>query len=42
LMARKIKDEMQIQAEQQLLEAMCALVKSAKQPLPVVDGNEEP
>jgi len=42
LMARKIKDEMQIQAEQQLLEAMCALVKSAKQPLPVVDGNEGP
>jgi|GEM_PF-3594288 len=41
LMARKVKDELQVQAEQQLLEAICALVKSTKQKPPVASGNEE-
>jgi len=42
LMARKIKDELQVQAEQQLLQALSALVKSAKQPQAVVNGDEGP
>ena len=37
----EIKDELQVQAEQQLLEAICALVKSTKQKPPVASGNEE-
>ena len=41
LMARKVKDELQVQAEQQLLEAICALVKSTKKKPPVASGNEE-
>ena len=41
LMARKVKDELQVLAEQQLLEAICDLVKSTKQKPPVASGNED-